>query len=109
MANSFLDMDPLAKLSAGDLTAIEAEYHPECVTSFKNLYHAQQRQQSWDDTESDEVRRKQAHTLQGLIMHVETMLEDDSVQAFRTSRALHQTSCGLWSGKANQQDKVERP
>lgn len=43
IATSLEDADLLARISGGDLVAIEAKYHHECLTKYKNKYRSQQR------------------------------------------------------------------
>ena len=56
MALDLLDTSLIAKLSAGDLIAIEAKYHYNCLSTFKSRYRSlTHSEQSYDNTKEKEL------------------------------------------------------
>ena len=50
MATELKDTDLLAKLAGGDMVAIEAKYHTNCMVSLRNRYRSFVRSSSTDKT-----------------------------------------------------------
>lgn len=81
MAIDLHDSDILANLSGGDLVAIEAKYHLDCLTAFRNRHRSMLRKQK-QDTSSDhpsqgsEEKKVEARALVELIAHIENCVEE---------------------------------
>ena len=75
MATDLQDTELLAKISGGDLTAIEAKYHLPCLTTLRNKHRSylRQNQSCSDDREQD---TNEARAFVELITHVENCLEN---------------------------------
>ncbi len=74
MATELQDSSLLARISGGDLIAIEAKYHFNCLSTFKNKYSAVQRAQH-NLTISQEDQLIQAQVFADLISHIEESIE----------------------------------
>ena len=64
----------LARISGGDLVAIEAKYHFNCLSAYKSKYRSVQRAKS-DNNLSNEVNIIQALVFVELLSHIESSLE----------------------------------
>ena len=79
MATEMGDMDLLVKLSKGDLVAIEAKYHLNCLSRYRNRYRSHLRAKS-DSSSSLHYtgRNAKARAFAELISHIEGCLEEDT-------------------------------
>ena len=74
MATQLQDSSLLARISGGDLIAIEAKYHFNCFSTFKNKYRAVQRAQN-NLIISQAHQLIQAQVFADLISHIEESIE----------------------------------
>ena len=74
MATELQDSSLLSRISGNDLMAIEAKYHFNCLSTFKNKYRAVQRTQN-NLTISQEDQLIQALVFADLISHIEERIE----------------------------------
>lgn len=74
MAIELQDSSLLARISGGDLIAIEAKYHFSCLSTFKNRYRSAQRAQN-SSTNSQEDELIQAQVFADLILYIEESIE----------------------------------
>ncbi len=65
----------LARISGGDLVVIEAKYHYNCLSSYKNMYRSVQRANS-DTGISKEDTIIRAQVFVELVSHIEGMVEN---------------------------------
>ena len=86
MATEMLDTEILAKISGGDLVAIEAKYHVSCLVKYRNKYRSFLRQQHSPKNWSREQHKARAFT--ELVTFIEASLEEES-NLFKLSE-LHQ-------------------
>ena len=86
MATEMLDTEILAKISGGDLVAIEAKYHILCLVKYRNKYRSFLRQQHSPENWSREQHKARAFT--ELVAFIEALLEEESY-LFKLSE-LHQ-------------------
>ena len=79
MATEMGDMDLLVKLSEGDLVAIEAKYHLNCLSRYQNRYRSHLRAKSDSSSSLHSTERKaKAQAFAELISHIEGCLEEDT-------------------------------
>lgn len=79
MATEMGDMDLLVKLSEGDLVAIEAKYHLNCLSRYRNRYRSHLRAKSDSSSSLHSTDRKaKAQAFAELISHIEGCLEEDT-------------------------------
>ena len=74
MATELQDTSLLARISGGDLIAIEAKYHFNCLSTFKNKYRSAQRSQN-NLTINQEDELIQAQVFTDLISYIEESIE----------------------------------
>ena len=60
MATTMEDTDILARISSGDLVALEAKYHFTCLTKYRNRYRSYCRQNNHDDTVNTKMAKARA-------------------------------------------------
>lgn len=90
MATALQDTTLMSKLSGGDLVAIEAKYHLNCLVAYRNQYRSMQRAASSDDgTTTTDEKILQARAFADLVFHIEGMLENDTYNIFKLSE-LHE-------------------
>ena len=75
MAEDLQDTSLIAKLSAGDLIAIEAKYHYNCLSAYKNRYRSFIRQQQSDS--KYEERQLLARAFAELMCYIENKIQND--------------------------------
>jgi len=79
MAEDLQDTGLMAKLSSGDLIAIEAKYHYNCLSTYKNRHRSFIRsQQSCDNTYVSEEKQILARAFAELVCHIEHCVENDT-------------------------------
>ena len=71
MATELHDSNLLAKVSSGDVVAIEAKYHFECLSKYRNKHRALQRSISSMQSEKDDVLQVQAIVFAELVDFIE--------------------------------------
>lgn len=80
MAHDMQDTKLLAHLSGGDLVAIEAKYHLECLTTYRNRYRVYNCHRSSSSTSQgstiDKVSMGKARAFVELVGHIEASVED---------------------------------
>ena len=74
MAVEMQDTAFLAKISGGDLIAIEAKYHINCLVAFQNCYRSHQRQKT-DIRPNAEENKIMPQVLVELISYIENNAE----------------------------------
>lgn len=74
MATELQDTELLARISGGDLVAIEAKYHYNCLSAYKSKYRSIQRAKS-EITCSNEVSIIQARVFVELLSYIESGVE----------------------------------
>ena len=75
MAEDLQDTALIAKLSDGDLIAIEAKYHNKCRIAYRNRHRSfMQLQQSRDNTEEKQLL---ARAFAELVCYIENSVEND--------------------------------
>ncbi len=89
MALELQETDVMARMEGGDLIALEAKYHLQCLTELRNRYRLQIRQhgQKAEEYYSEEKKIK-ARALVELYTHIENSVEDGTF-CFKFS-VLHQ-------------------
>ena len=76
MAEDLQDTTLMAKLSGGDLIAIEAKYHYNCLSSYKNRYRSYIRSLESSDNNKIEEKLMQARAFAELVCYIESSVED---------------------------------
>lgn len=77
MATTLEDKDLLTRIAVGDLVAVEAKYHYNCLTAFNNRYKSRERRQQEDHTTSPiDLKMKQARVFAVLVSYIESRIED---------------------------------
>ena len=85
MAIEMQDAVMLSKISGGDLVAIEAKYHLNCLVSYRNKYRSMQRATSTGDSlNCTEEPILQARAFADLVSHIESSV-DSGVFIFKLS------------------------
>ena len=74
MATELQDTMLLARISGGDLVAIEAKYHYNCLSAYKSRYRSVQQAKS-DSNFSDEVNIIRAQVFVELLSYIESSME----------------------------------
>ena len=75
MATELQDSVLLARISGGDLIAIEAKYHYNCLSGYKNRYRSVQ-QANYDSGISKEEKVIRAQAFVELVSHIESVVEN---------------------------------
>ncbi|XP_071963322.1 uncharacterized protein [Antedon mediterranea] len=84
MATEMNDFDLLATISNGDLVAIAAKYHMDCLTQFRNRYRKHQSNTlSFSKTERDRVKGR---VFAELVSYVEGLVEEGTLNPSTTFR-----------------------
>lgn len=79
MATEMEDMDLMMKLSEGDLVAIEAKYHFNCLSRYRNHYRSHLRARSDLSSSLHSMDKKaKARAFAELVSHIESCLEEDT-------------------------------
>lgn len=76
MATDMDDMDMLVKISGGDLVALEAKYHFNCLSHYRNRYRAHMRSLESTSKLNSFEKRAKARAFAELIAHIDTALEE---------------------------------
>ena len=76
MATELNDTTLLARISGGDIVAIEAKYHIECLVKYKNSYRSAQRAAASQYSKKDENRCLQALVLAEVVAYIENEVEN---------------------------------
>ena len=80
MAADMNDMEMLIKISGGDLVALEAKYHFDCLSKYRNRYRAHVR--SLEGTSTGELysfeKRAKARAFAELVAFIDTALEESN-------------------------------
>ena len=87
MATDLEEAELIARIEGGDLIALEAKYHLQCLTALRNRHRSMMRKRE-QDVGGTEVRMIKARALVELFMHIENCVEDGTFY-FKFS-ALHQ-------------------
>ena len=87
MATELQDTELLSRLAGGDLVAIEAKYHNNCLRNYKNRYRGMQRKQQTltSDTLKDEI---DSRVFAELASYIENEVEE-GVYIFKLSDLHH--------------------
>lgn len=88
MAIKLQETELLARIGGGDLIALEAKYHLQCLTVLRNRYHSLIRQQEQKVGNTSEEKRIKAKALVELYTYIENCVEDGTF-CFKFS-VLHQ-------------------
>lgn len=75
MATELEDTTLLAKISGGDLVAIEAKYHRNCLSTYRNRYRSVQRASHRTETD-DGSRQLEARAFAEIVNYIESSVED---------------------------------
>lgn len=75
MATDLQDTNLLARISGGDLVAIEAKYHHQCLCTFRNRHRAMQRE-SCSSSSNRPEKLMEARAFAELISYIEYTVED---------------------------------
>ena len=74
VATGLQDTDLLARISGGDLVAIETKYDLHCLMQYKNTYRSMQRSKyHWDDSNN---KLLQVLTYSEVVSHIESNVEN---------------------------------
>lgn len=76
IATALGDYALLAKISGGDLIAIEAQYHISCITSFRNRYRSYISSKERGDSGKNEEKMNESRAMQELISYINTAVYD---------------------------------
>ena len=76
MVEDLQDTALMAKLSGGDLIAIEAKYHYNCLSSYKNRYRSYIRSLESSDNNKTEEKLMQARAFAELVWYIESIVEN---------------------------------
>ena len=76
MATDLQDTTLMAKLSGGDVIAIEAKYHYNCLSAYKNQHRSYLRSQQPCDTNKTEEKLLQARALAELVCYIECSVKN---------------------------------
>ena len=76
MATQLQEIELMARMEGGDLIALEAKYHLECLTALRNRHRSLMRQQVQESGVPCEEKRMKARALVELFTHVENRVED---------------------------------
>ncbi len=88
MATELQERELMARMEGGDLIAIEAKYHLECLTALRNRYRSQMRQHEQESRGFSEEKIMKARGLVELFTHVENCVEDGTFY-FKFSELYH--------------------
>ena len=75
MATDLQDTRLLARISGGDLVAIEAKYHFNCLSVYKRKHGIVQQGEAYNSNHSNEIKIIQAQAFAELLPHMETNVE----------------------------------
>ena len=76
MAMELQEIQLMSRIEGGDLIALEAKYHLECYTLFRNLYRALIRKKEQDSGISPAVHQIKARAMVELFSYIENCVED---------------------------------
>ena len=76
MALELQDSQLMSRISGGDIIAIEAKYHINCLVSYKNRYRSMQRAHVSESSSNTEGRVLQARAFSELISNIEDNIEN---------------------------------
>ena len=76
MAKVLQETELMTRLEGGDLIALEAKYHLECLTGLRNRYRSLLRQRETDSGESSETAMIKARGLVELFSYIENCIEE---------------------------------
>ena len=76
MATDLQDTTLMAKLSGGDVIAIKAKYHYNCLSAYKNQHRSYLRSQQPCDTNKTEEKLLQARALAELVCYTECSVKN---------------------------------
>ncbi len=86
MATELQDADLLARISGGDLVAIEAKYHYNCLSAYKSKFRSMQR--AGQSASSHEVDVIKAQSFADIFTYIEESVEMGGKLYFPTCRAI---------------------
>ncbi len=75
MATDLQDTRLLARISGGDLVAIEAKYHFNCLSAYKSKHRSVQRAEADNSNHSNDIKIIEAQAFAELLSHMETNVE----------------------------------
>ena len=76
MATELQETELMARMEGGDLIALEAKYHLQCLTALRNRYRSLMRQNDKDSGGSSEEKKIKARALVELFTYIENCVED---------------------------------
>ncbi len=76
MALELQDTWLMSRIFGGDIIAIEAKYHLNCLVSFKNRYRSMQREHASENSSNTEERVLQARAFSDLILNIEDSIRN---------------------------------
>ncbi len=76
MALELQDTRLMSRISGGDVIAIEAKYHLNCLVSCKNRYRSMQREHASENSSNTEERVLQAKAFSDLILNIEDSIRN---------------------------------
>ena len=81
IVNDLQDLEPLAKISGGDLIAIEAKYHMKCLSNLRNKHRSFQRKSKSDQflEAEEEERFNEARAFVELLEYIEDSVENGTL------------------------------
>ena len=76
MAIELQETDLMARIEGGDLIALEAKYHLQCLTALWNRYHSLTRQHEQKVEDCSDEKKIKARALVELYTYIENCVED---------------------------------
>jgi len=76
MATELQDTELMARIGGGDVVALEAKYHLECLTALRNHHRSVKHQQGKESGESSEENQVKARVLVELPAYIENCVEE---------------------------------
>ena len=76
MATELQETELMARMEGGDLVALEAKYHLQCLTALRNRYRSLLRRHEQESGGQSEEKKMRARALVELFTHIENSVED---------------------------------
>ena len=76
MATELQRTELMARMEGGDLVALEAKYHLQCLTALRNRYRSLLRRHEQESGGQSEEKKMRARALVELFTHIENRVED---------------------------------
>ena len=78
MATDLQDVSLLARIEGGDLIALEAKYHINCLTELRNRHRSLVRESNYTSSDLHEEEQMKARAFVELLAYIENSVEDGS-------------------------------